>query len=92
MEKAGSVTVGRNGGLSMLRYPVLIHPPAATGATMTRDQLAAELKRMAADQVSDIERAVKDGHKTIALNEIADLNRNLKALAAAVKGKGTVRA
>ena len=59
---------------------------------MTRDPLAAELKRIATDQVSDIERAVKDGHKTIALNEIADLNRNLKALAAAVKGKGLVRA
>ena len=59
---------------------------------MTREQLAAELKRMATDQVSDIERAVKDGHKTIALNEIADLNRNLKALAAAVKGKTLIRA
>ncbi|KQQ25189.1 hypothetical protein ASF58_14825 [Methylobacterium sp. Leaf125] len=59
---------------------------------MTRDQLAAELKRIATDQVSDIERAVKDGHKTIALNEIADLNRNLKALAAAVKGKTLIRA
>ena len=59
---------------------------------MTRDQLAAELKRIVTEQVSDIERAVKDGHKTIALNEIADLNRNLKALAAAVKGKGAVRA
>ena len=59
---------------------------------MTRDQLAAELKRIATDQVSDIERAVRDGHKTIALNEIADLNSNLKALAAAVKGKGLVRA
>lgn len=58
---------------------------------MTRDQLAAELKRIATDQVSDIERAVKDGHKTIALNEIADLNRNLKALAAAVKGKSIAR-
>ena len=59
---------------------------------MTRDQLAAELKRMATDQVSDIERAVKDGHKTIALNEIADLHRNLKALAAAIKGRTVARA
>lgn len=59
---------------------------------MTRDKLAAELKRIVTEQVSDIERAVKDGHKTIALNEIADLNRNLKALAAAVKGKSIVRA
>ena len=59
---------------------------------MTRDKLAAELKRIVTEQVSDIERAVKDGHKTIALNEIADLNRNLKALAAAVKGKTLIRA
>lgn len=59
---------------------------------MTRDQLAAELKRIATSQVSDIERAVKDGHKTIALNELADLNRHLKALAAAVKAKPVARA
>lgn len=59
---------------------------------MTRDQLAAELKRIVTDQVSDIERAVKDGHKTIALNEIADLNRHLKALAAAVKARPVIRA
>ncbi len=44
---------------------------------MTRDQLATELKRMASSQVSDIERAVKAGHKTIALNELADLDRQL---------------
>lgn len=59
---------------------------------MTRDQLAAELKRIATAHVGDIERAVKDGHKTIALNELADLNRHLKALAAAVKAKPVVRA
>ena len=52
---------------------------------MTRDQLAAELRRLASSQVEDIERAVKDGHKTIALNELADLNRQLKAFAAALK-------
>jgi predicted Zn-ribbon and HTH transcriptional regulator len=54
---------------------------------MTREQLAAELKRMASSQVSDITRAVKDGHKTIALNELADLDRQLKALATALKAK-----
>lgn len=54
---------------------------------MTREQLAAELKRMAGSQVSDIVRAVKDGHKTIALNELADLDRQLKALATALKAK-----
>ncbi|WP_232628094.1 hypothetical protein [Methylobacterium sp. Leaf118] len=59
---------------------------------MTRDQLATELKRMASSQVSDIERAVKAGHKTIALNELADLDRQLKALATALKAKPAVRA
>ena len=59
---------------------------------MNREQLAAELKRMAAAQVSDIERAVKAGHKTIALNELADLERQLKALAAALKAKPALRA
>ncbi|WP_336485601.1 hypothetical protein [Methylobacterium nigriterrae] len=52
---------------------------------MTREQLAAALRRLAASQVEDIERAVKDGHKTIALNELADLNRQLKAFATALK-------
>jgi 3-deoxy-D-manno-octulosonic acid (KDO) 8-phosphate synthase len=59
---------------------------------MTRDKLAAELKRIVIEQVSDIERAVKDGHKTIALNEIAALNRHLKAMAAAIKAKPALRA
>ncbi|HEV7440218.1 MAG TPA: hypothetical protein VGN94_11425 [Methylobacterium sp.] len=50
-----------------------------------REQIADALRRIVALQVEDIERAVKDGHKTIALNELADLNRQLKAFAAAVK-------
>lgn len=54
-------------------------------APLTRDQVATALRRLAASQVEDIERAVKDGHKTIALNELADLNRQLKAFAAALK-------
>lgn len=58
---------------------------------MTRDQLAAELKRLASEQVGDIERAVKDGHKTIALNELADLNRRLKAYANALKARPAAR-
>ncbi|MCJ2008932.1 hypothetical protein MKK70_02820 [Methylobacterium sp. E-041] len=58
---------------------------------MTRDQVATAIRRLAASQVEDIERAVKDGHKTIALNELADLNRQLKAFAAALK-KAPVRA
>ena len=40
------------------------------------------LRRLVDLQVEDIERAVRDGHKTIALNELADLNRQLKAFAA----------
>ena len=54
-------------------------------APLTREQVATALRRLAASQVEDIERAVKDGHKTIALNELADLNRQLKAFAAALK-------
>lgn len=60
-------------------------------APLTRDQVATALRRLAASQVEDIERAVRDGHKTIALNELADLNRQLKAFAAALK-KTPVRA
>ena len=60
-------------------------------APLTRDQVATALRRLAALQVEDIERAVKDGHKTIALNELADLNRQLKAFAAALK-KAPIRA
>lgn len=60
-------------------------------APLTRDQVATALRRLAASQVEDIERAVKDGHKTIALNELADLNRQLKAFAAALK-KAPIRA
>lgn len=60
-------------------------------APLTRDQVATAIRRLAASQVEDIERAVKDGHKTIALNELADLNRQLKAFAAALK-KAPIRA
>ncbi len=60
-------------------------------APLTRDQVATALRRLAASQVEDIERAVRDGHKTIALNELADLNRQLKAFAAALK-KTPIRA
>lgn len=52
---------------------------------MTREQVATALRRLVSSQVEDIERAVRDGHKTIALNELADLNRQLKAFAAALK-------
>lgn len=54
---------------------------------MTRDQLAAELLRISKLQLSDITRAVKNGEKSIALNEVVDLGRRLNRLADAVAGK-----
>ena len=48
---------------------------------MTKDQLAAELKRIATTQISDITRAVKEGQKSIALNEVRDMARRLDLLA-----------
>ncbi|WP_244014563.1 hypothetical protein [Methylobacterium sp. J-068] len=54
---------------------------------MTRDQLAAELLRIAKLQLSDITRAVKNGEKSIALNEVVDLGRRLNRLADAVAGR-----
>ncbi|WP_018043727.1 hypothetical protein [Methylobacterium sp. 88A] len=53
---------------------------------MTRDQLAAELSRMAKMQISDITRAVKSGDKAIALNEVSDLALRLNQLADAIAG------
>ncbi|MCJ2069825.1 hypothetical protein MKK75_13655 [Methylobacterium sp. J-030] len=52
---------------------------------MNRHHVADAIRRLVAAQVEDIERAVRDGHKTIALNELADLNRQLKAFATALK-------
>ena len=43
---------------------------------MTREQVATAIRRVVSLQVEDIERAVRDGHKTIALNELADLSRS----------------
>lgn len=48
---------------------------------MTSHQLADELKRIATAQVSDITRAVKEGQKSIALNELRDMTHRLGLLA-----------
>ena len=48
---------------------------------MTKDQLATELKRIATTQISDISRAVKEGQKSIALNEVRDMAHRLERLA-----------
>lgn len=54
---------------------------------MTTHQLADELKRIATTQVSDITRAVKEGQKSIALNEVRDMARRLGLLADAFEPK-----
>ncbi|WP_167627591.1 hypothetical protein [Methylobacterium phyllostachyos] len=54
---------------------------------MTSQQLAEELKRIATTQVSDITRAVKEGQKSIALNEVRDMARRLGLLADAFDPK-----
>ncbi|MBP1180136.1 hypothetical protein [Methylobacterium sp. PvR107] len=54
---------------------------------MTSQQLADELKRIATTQVSDITRAVKEGQKSIALNEVRDMARRLTLLADAFDPK-----
>jgi hypothetical protein len=54
---------------------------------MTSQQLADELKRIATHQVSDITRAVKEGQKSIALNEVRDMARRLGLLADAFDPK-----
>ena len=54
---------------------------------MTSQQLAEELKRIATAQVSDITRAVKEGQKAIALNEVRDMARRLSLLADAFDPK-----
>ena len=56
---------------------------------MTKQQIAAELTRMAKMQISDITRAVKDRDKAVALNEVTDLARRLNLLADAIATKPT---
>ena len=56
-------------------------PGKPSSAVMTKPQLARELQRIARMQVGDITRAVKDGQKAIALNEVTDLARSLNRLA-----------
>jgi hypothetical protein len=48
---------------------------------MTKPQLAAELKRIVANPLDDARRAMKEGTKSIALRELEDAMRELKALA-----------
>lgn len=57
---------------------------------MTSHQLADALKRIATSQVSDITRAVKEGQKAIALNEVRDMGRRLGLLADAFDPKPQV--
>ncbi|WP_419830753.1 hypothetical protein [Methylobacterium sp.] len=59
---------------------------------MTSHQLADELRRVATTQVSDITRAVKEGQKSIALNEVRDMARRLSLLADAFDPKSAAEA
>ena len=54
---------------------------------MTRSQLASELMRVAKLQIGDITRAVKQGEKAIALNEVRDMAKRLNLLADALTFK-----
>ena len=48
---------------------------------MTKAQIAAALQTIVRLQLDDCKRAIKDGTKTIALNELEDAIRQLKLLA-----------
>ena len=61
--------------------PPALAQVARTAPVMSKDQLAVELKRLASVQVADITRAVKEGQKAIALNEVRDLAQRLARLA-----------
>ena len=57
---------------------------------MTRSQLASELMRVAKLQIGDITRAVKQGEKAIALNEVRDMAKRLNLLAEALATKPSI--
>jgi hypothetical protein len=48
---------------------------------MTKAQIAAAIQAIVRLQLDDCKRAIKDGTKTIALNELEDAIRQLKLLA-----------
>ena len=48
---------------------------------MTKAQIAAAIQAIVRLQLDDCKRAIKDGAKTIALNELEDAIRQLKMLA-----------
>ena len=51
------------------------------GLLMTKAQIAAAIQAIVRLQLDDCKRAIKDGTKTIALNELEDAIRQLKLLA-----------
>ena len=52
---------------------------------MTKAQIAAALQTIVRLQLDDCKRAIKDGTKTIALNELEDAIRKLKLRAKSLK-------
>jgi 3-deoxy-D-manno-octulosonic acid (KDO) 8-phosphate synthase len=57
------------------------------GAPVSRSVIAAELKRVIQNQLDDCKRAIKDGTRQIALNELDDAVQKLKRLAAMLEQK-----
>jgi len=55
------------------------------GSLMTKAQIAAALQAIVRLQLDDCKRAIKDGTKTIALNELEDAIRQLNLLAKHLK-------
>ena len=60
------------------RTPVHQEPPLLV---MMKAQIAAAIETIIRLQLDDCKRAIKDGTKTIALNELEDAIRQLKLLA-----------
>lgn len=48
---------------------------------MTKNQIAAEIRKIVKNQLDDCERAIKAGTRSIALFELEDAARKLKILA-----------
>lgn len=51
----------------------------------TKSQVAAEIKRIVENQLDDCRRAINDGTKSIAVNELEDAMRKLRHLANLLK-------
>ena len=53
---------------------------------MSKNQLAAEIRKIVKMQLDDCERAIKAGTRSIALYELEDASRRLQKIAALLEG------